>query len=144
MPPIDYEQLARIVGAAVMRNLPLFAAFRDVGYEDLMQEGLVVAARQHETFDPNRAMYATWITLAVDSHLRTIARGRRLERAVEDETADGEKATPTVDPETELTPKRETRRGRWKRVFLEVLAQTTGLPGRGGTATSRSPGKWRG
>src|SRR5260221_14626523 len=102
-------------------------------------------------------MYATWITLAVDPHLRTIARGRRLERArwlehaadwrgeaVEDETADGEKATPTVDPETELTPKRETRRGRWKRVFLEVLAQTTGLPGRGGTATSRSPGKWRG
>src|SRR5260221_6348183 len=105
-----------------MRNLRLFAVSGDVGYEDLMQEGLVVAARQHETFDPNRAMYATWITLAVDSHLGTIARGRRLERArwlehaadwrgeaVEDETAASEKAAPAWEPETWLTGKRERR-----------------------------------
>lgn len=65
-----------IVAEAVRRKMHLFCSFKDIGREDLLQEGMIRARQVHEKFDPKKAAYSTWIYRAVSCRLIDLCRVR--------------------------------------------------------------------
>lgn len=63
--PFDPIHVRPIVRDCVTRKLHLFAAYPDIGLDDLIQEGMVRAALAHARWRASKARYTTWINRCV-------------------------------------------------------------------------------
>lgn len=82
------RRVRAIVREAVKKKLALFAAFSDLSGDDLEQEGMTRAMAMHETYRPEKAEYATWITRGVNFCLIDLWRRRSREAKRKDAAID--------------------------------------------------------
>lgn len=72
----EEARVVALVKSAVTRKLHLFIHFPDLGFEDLVQEGLMAARKAWPRFNPSIASWSTYLTTAASRRLLQIVRDR--------------------------------------------------------------------
>lgn len=106
----DNERIEKLVRRLVARKLPLFAAFPDIGDDDLANEALLEIHKYKHRFDPGRAQFSTFIYMIGWRVIRGIWMKRSKEAAREVSTAVASHTDavelvedePTLDPDEPL------------------------------------------
>src|SRR4051812_13415101 len=101
----DYPMVVAVVRKLVVRKLPLFAKFPDVGRDDLEQEAAWAVTRAWPRFDATKGAASTFIYTVAARRLLSLSRAlRRRMRRDELMTALTPRITPTFDPVADFDP----------------------------------------